>query len=106
MDHEKDLASPKTSSSTIADNPDKKGNITEGLPIPQFTFDAEGLSSTSAVIPTHSHGKNVTAGDVEALLHRALDGMDGDEIESGSGSGIGAEMVNMFYRKHSIQFNR
>lgn len=82
------------SSSSIADGFNKKGDVSHRLPIPQFSFAADGLSSTSAVIPTHAaQGKNVTIGDLEALLHKALDGASGDEIGSSSGSGSGEEQI-------------
>lgn len=85
-----------SSSSAIAGNSDKKGDITHGIPMPQFSFDAEGLSSTAAVIPTHSRRKNVTATDLEALLHKALDRASGDDMEGGSASGGGEDMVRIW----------
>ena len=83
------------SSLAIAGNSDKKGDIMHGIPMPQFSFDAEGLSSTAAVIPTHSRGKNVTATDLKALLHKALDRASGDDIRSGTASGDGEDMVGI-----------
>ena len=85
------------SSSTIAGNSDKKGDITQGIPMPQFSFDAEGLSSTAAVIPTHSRGKNIAATDLEALLHKALDRASGDDMEGRSASGGGKDMVRIWH---------
>ena len=86
------------SSSAIAGNSDKKGDITQGIPMPQFSFDAEGLSSTAAVIPTHSRGKNITATDLEALLHKALDRASGDDMEGRSASGGGKDMVRIWHK--------
>ena len=85
------------SSSAIAGNSDQKGDITQGIPMPQFSFDAEGLSSTAAVIPTHSRGKNITATDLEALLHKALDRASGDDMEGRSVSGGGKDMVRIWH---------
>lgn len=83
------------SSSAIAGNSDKKGGIIHGIPMPQFSFDAEGLSSTAAVIPTHSRGKNFTATDLEVLLQKALDRASGDDIRGGTASGGGEDMVRI-----------
>ena len=47
------------------------------------------------MIPTHTKGKNVTAGDLGLLLHKALDGSSEDEMGSGSGSGSGEELVSV-----------
>lgn len=79
----------------MAVNSGKKGDITHGIPMPQSSFDAEGLSSTAAVIPTHSRAKNVTATDLEALLHKALDRASGDDIRGGTASGGGEDMVGI-----------
>lgn len=84
------------SSSAIAGNSDKKGDISHGIPISHLSFDAKGLSSTAAVIPTHSRGKNVTATDLEALLHKALDRASRDDMEGGSASGGGEDMVRIW----------
>ena len=86
------------SSSAIAGNSDKKEDITQGIPMPQFSFDAEGLSSTAAVIPTHSRGKNFTATDLEALLHKALDRASGDDMDGRSASGGGKDMVRIWHK--------
>ena len=82
-------------SSAMAGNSGKKGHITHGIPMPQSSFDAEGLSSTAAVIPTHSRGNNVTATDLEALLHKALDRASGDDIRGGTASSGGEDMVGI-----------
>ena len=63
----------------------------------EFSFDAEGLSSPTAVIPTHSRGKNVTATDLEVLLHKALDRASGDDMEGGSATGAGEDMVRIWH---------
>ena len=51
------------------------------------------MSSASTVIPAHSQERNVTAEDLEMLLRKALDGASGDDLENGSGSGSGGELV-------------
>ena len=77
-------------SSVLAGNSDKKGDVTT------FSFDAERLSSTAAVIPTHSRRKrNVTATGLEALLHKALDRAGRDDIRGGTASGGGEDMVRI-----------
>ena len=91
-------------SSVLAGNSDKKGDVTHGIPMPQFSFDAERLSSAAAVIPTHSRGKpNVTATDLEALLHKALDRASRDDIRGGTASGGGEDMVRIWH--NTIQCN-
>ena len=87
------------SSLSASDGLDKKGEVSHGLPVPQFAFNAEGMSSTSEVIQAHSQEKNVTAEDLEMLLHKALDGASGDYLENGSGSGSGEELVIISYMK-------
>lgn len=86
--------------SATASYSDKEGDISHGIPISHLSFDDEGLSSTAAVIPTHSRGKNITATDLEALLHKALDGGGGDDIRDGSASGGGEDMVRI--RRNTI----
>lgn len=81
--------------SAMAGNPDKKGDITHGITLSHLSFDAERASSAAAVIPTHSRGKNVTAADLEALLHKALDKASRDDMEGGSASGAGEDMVRI-----------
>ena len=87
------------SSLSSSDGLDKKGEVSHGLPVPKFAFNADGMSSASAVIPAHSQEKNVTAEDLEMLLRKALDGASGDYLEHGSGSGSGEELVIISYMK-------
>ena len=78
---------------SIAGTIGQKRNVSEGFPIPQFSFAADGLSSSSVVIPATSQQVKVSADDLQMLLHNALDGENEDYVESGSGSGSGNEMV-------------
>ena len=75
---------------SFADTIEQKRNASEGFPIPQFSFAADGLSSNSVVIPATSKQVKVSADDLQMLLHNALDGENEDYVESGSGSGSGS----------------
>lgn len=79
---------------SIADTSEQKRNASEGFPIPQFSFAADGLSSNSFVIPATSKQVKVSADDLQMLLHNALDGENEDYVESGSGSGSGSGTGN------------
>lgn len=80
---------------SFADTIERNGNVSEGFPIPQFSFAADGLSSSSVVIPATSQQIKVSADDLQMLLHNSLDGENEDYVESGTGSGSGSgnEMV-------------
>ena len=90
------------SSLSASDGLDKKGEVSHGLPVPQFAFNADSMSSASAVFSAHSHEKNVTAEDLEMLLRKALDGASEDYLENGSGSGSGDELVIISYMKSNF----
>ena len=83
-------------SKSFSDGLEQKENATEAFPIPQFSFAAEGLSSSSAAIPASSHQVKVSSVDLQMLLHKALDGENDDYVESGSGSGSGDRQVTTF----------
>lgn len=91
---------------SVADSLDRKEDVTHAIPVPQFSFGAEGLSANSAVIPAHAPGKSVTAKDLEVLLHKALDGASGDHVDSASGSGSGRELVTIPCLNHTSNNSR